>query len=164
MNKWLWRLSVFSPALQRVLLLLVVSFTLSLSCLLGLQPARLKNAQLLQNNKQLARQYQKMMISLAHQPAIYELENKIMQQEAQWQSENTFSLLALLNSSGAELEHWRPLRKQCELTLRLAWPQLLSTFDYLAGQRSGIALAVFSLDREQHQLKLYLMLGECNEE
>ncbi|MEN4911688.1 hypothetical protein [Erwinia amylovora] len=162
-NRWLTAWLRLEPGWLRVAS--VAGATLLLMLLLWyswLRPAQRQQQQLEQQLHQQILDYQQQLQLLAALPALAVSQRRLacLQQQLLPAAGMRFSLPVLLNTSGAELEHWHPAAEGGELAATLQWTQFAGLLNYLSTLQPAPALPAFSLTREQAQLRLVMELTD----
>ncbi|ADP10595.1 Conserved membrane protein hofO [Erwinia sp. Ejp617] len=162
-NRWLTAWLQLEPGWLR--LASVSAVTLLLLLLLWyswLRPAQRDQQQLEQQLRQHILDHQHQLRLLAALPALAVSQRRLdcLQQQLLPVAGMRFSLPVLLNTSGAELEHWHPATEGGELAATLQWAQFAGLLNYLSALEPAPALPAFSLTREQAKLRLVMELTD----
>lgn len=104
--------------------------------------------------------YQQLLAPLQQQPALQLVQKRNQQllDEIVRKGE-PFSLYALLQRSGGELEQWRPGPHDSQLQLWLEWPQLKRLFAYLNACEPAPVLTAFTVQHKAERLYATFHLG-----
>lgn len=143
----------------------ICGVTLLLTLLLWyswLRPAQRQQLQLEQQLQLHILEYHHQLQSLAALPALAVSQRQLasLQQRLLPVTTMGFSLPALLNISGAELEYWHPATTGGELAVILQWPQFAELLNYLSTLQPAPVMPAFSLKRQQQQLRLVMVLTD----
>ncbi|QGU85991.1 HofO family protein [Erwinia sorbitola] len=164
MHRWLigW---LQIAAWQRLTSFSIAALLLATLIWLGwLRPGYQQQQQLEKQRQQLTQRYHQQRRLLQDIPALFILQQQAEKLRAELlPAENRpFSLPALLNSSGAVLESWRPSGQWGELTVTLDWVQFLALLDYLSVLQPVPLIPQFSLQRKEQRLHLVMELTDEN--
>ncbi|CCG88875.1 hypothetical protein [Erwinia piriflorinigrans] len=125
-----------------------------------LYPAQRQQQQQEQQLHQHILEYQQQLRSLAGLPSLTVSQREVvcLQQLLLPAAAMKFTLPELLSTSGAELVHWRPTEQGGELAVTLQWPLFARLLNYLSALQPVPAFPMFSLNREEAQLRLVMEL------
>ena len=116
-------------------------------------PAQDEQQRTQEKAQQQQRRYRQLLAPLLQSPALQTVEARNRQLlEEMVREGQPFSLYALLQRSGGELEQWHPDRRDGRLELWLEWAQLKRLFDYLAACRPAPVLISFMVQPRANRL------------